>query len=561
MWDISLKRLDTPAPVQAKLTIGKPGDKYEQEADETARQVVQRIHQPRSEKLQRESLPQEEEELQMKPMVQRVSDGGIAASSDLETSIQQARGGGQPLAESIKSPMERAFGADFSGVKVHVDSQADQLNRSIQAKAFTTGQDVFFRQGAYEPGSPGGQELLAHELTHVVQQRGNSVIQPDILDEPIPSDVEENLSKPLKTESIIEQADKIIKQLESLKNKSSNSISDEKKEELNSEMNELLIEEKRVRKTIIAQINVFFSKMKDVNKVQYLEKLQEYEDLEEEEKPPVPLLLQDMIENDNLDSEYMKKLQLKYQELSQSRIETKVKVKGEDKRDITSKNENAKYKNLIKMDTEERLKEKNESRLYGFEGRTSDGNNNDYDKGVYYPSQENRQYFKINPLKKGEETIYVDKDGKPLDTSKAQIDKSLDPASTLKGAFIFIMDENGEIYVADENLWNRVLNFHHSSFLAGKPVAAAGEIAFSAGRVTNISNISGHYRPSEIYTYQVLLELKSQGMDVDHINIRFSDASYNDIQGKDMLEYYREKNAKNTELSLKEWTEEKRAVK
>ncbi|MEH2300753.1 MAG: DUF4157 domain-containing protein [Nostoc sp.] len=167
--NIPLRRPDTPTPIQAKLTIGEPGDKYEQEADKTARQVVQRIHQPQSEKLQRESLP--EEELQMKPMVQRrVSNGGMAATQDLEASINQARGGGQPLAKNIREPMEQGFGADFSRVKVHTDTQADQLNRSIQAKAFTTGQDVFFRQGAYEPESRGGQELIAHELTHVVQQ-------------------------------------------------------------------------------------------------------------------------------------------------------------------------------------------------------------------------------------------------------------------------------------------------------------------------------------------------------------------------------------------------------
>jgi hypothetical protein len=66
--------------------------------------------------------------------------------------------------------MERAFGADFGGVRVHTGAQADGLARSIQAKAFTTGQDVYFRQGAYEPGSRGGQELIAHELTHVGQQ-------------------------------------------------------------------------------------------------------------------------------------------------------------------------------------------------------------------------------------------------------------------------------------------------------------------------------------------------------------------------------------------------------
>ena len=77
------------------------------------------------------------------------------------------------------------MGADFSGVKVHTDAQADQLNQSIQAKAFTTGQDIFFRQGAYQPGSRGGQELLAHELTHTIQQGGTPIkrhIQPSWAD-------------------------------------------------------------------------------------------------------------------------------------------------------------------------------------------------------------------------------------------------------------------------------------------------------------------------------------------------------------------------------------------
>ncbi|QKQ77792.1 DUF4157 domain-containing protein [Nostoc sp. TCL240-02] len=125
--------------------------------------------------LQREALPEEEEELQMKPMVQRQAEAGMEAAPDLEASINQARGGGQAIADNIREPMEVAFGADFSGVKVHTDGQSDQLNRSIQARAFTTGQDVFFRSGEYNPGSRGGQELLAHELTHVVQQNGGAV--------------------------------------------------------------------------------------------------------------------------------------------------------------------------------------------------------------------------------------------------------------------------------------------------------------------------------------------------------------------------------------------------
>ncbi len=175
--------------IQAKLTIGAPGDKYEQEADRVAAQVVNHINSPTTQQsnqnLQREEMS-EEDELMKKPEIngiqreampevgelqmKQTGDGSMAASAELESSIQQARGGGQPLADNVRKPMEHAFGADFSGVKVHTDARADQLNQSIQAKAFTTGQDVFFRQGAYEPGSRGGQELIAHELTHVVQQ-------------------------------------------------------------------------------------------------------------------------------------------------------------------------------------------------------------------------------------------------------------------------------------------------------------------------------------------------------------------------------------------------------
>ncbi|MEC4880021.1 MAG: DUF4157 domain-containing protein [Scytonema sp. PMC 1070.18] len=127
--------------------------------------------------LQREEMAQEDEQrAQMKPVVQRKSNGsGMAAASEVETSIKQARGGGQPLSDDIRQPMEQAFGTDFSGVKIHTDSRSHELNESIQARAFTTGQDIFFRQGEYSPGSHSGKELLAHELTHVVQQNGSTV--------------------------------------------------------------------------------------------------------------------------------------------------------------------------------------------------------------------------------------------------------------------------------------------------------------------------------------------------------------------------------------------------
>ena len=71
--------------------------------------------------------------------------------------------------------IEPAMGADFSGVRVHTGGQADALNRNLSSRAFTTRQDIFFKQGEYSPGSSSGRELLAHELTHVVQQDGDRV--------------------------------------------------------------------------------------------------------------------------------------------------------------------------------------------------------------------------------------------------------------------------------------------------------------------------------------------------------------------------------------------------
>jgi Domain of unknown function (DUF4157)/NAD:arginine ADP-ribosyltransferase len=162
--------------IQPQLTIGKIGDKYEQEADTVASQVVQRINQPQNQpQNQRQNQPQVLF-LKQQGIVQRketIAEG--QASTDLESSINNARGNGQSLDVGLQRSMGQAMRADFSHVKVHTDAQADQLNRSIQAKAFTTGQDVFFRQGAYQPKSREGQKLIAHELTHVVQQNAHHV--------------------------------------------------------------------------------------------------------------------------------------------------------------------------------------------------------------------------------------------------------------------------------------------------------------------------------------------------------------------------------------------------
>ena len=105
----------------------------------------------------------------------RSAEGDGKVMPDVERAIESSRGGGQSLDRGVQAQMGSALNADFSGVRVHTDAGADGLNQSLSAKAFTTGRDIYFRQGEYNPGSSGGRELLAHELTHVVQQNPDKV--------------------------------------------------------------------------------------------------------------------------------------------------------------------------------------------------------------------------------------------------------------------------------------------------------------------------------------------------------------------------------------------------
>lgn len=203
--------------IQAKLAVGPADDKYEQEADHIAAQVmtipapaaegtgpVQR--QAGEEKVvqaqplaatitplaQREpTRGEEEEEVQAKPLVQRQPEeeeavvqakaagptaaAGFEVSKGLEQRLTASKGGGSPLPAEVRGFMEPRFGADFSGVRVHTDGAAAGMSQQIQAKAFTLGQDIYMGAGQYAPDTDAGKRLLAHELTHTIQQAGNTV--------------------------------------------------------------------------------------------------------------------------------------------------------------------------------------------------------------------------------------------------------------------------------------------------------------------------------------------------------------------------------------------------
>ncbi len=187
--------------IQPKLKINSPGNKYEQEADSMANQVmsmsttfIQHKHigsakneqghiqqKPLVEQIstlsssclaQCKSTKCEEEE---KQVLQTKSNTGIKgkASNNLTNQVQQSQGSGLSMDNDTKSFMESRFGVDFSNVRIHTNSTAHNMNQEINARAFTVANNIYFNRGQYNPKIDSGKKLLAHELTHVIQQNGN----------------------------------------------------------------------------------------------------------------------------------------------------------------------------------------------------------------------------------------------------------------------------------------------------------------------------------------------------------------------------------------------------
>lgn len=178
---------DGQEQIQPKLVVGAPDDVYEQEADRVAEQVMrmpapalsigresappaQRSCSECQDELKRQSLEEKDEQ---RLQAQSESGAVTTVSPGVENAIHALSARGQPLPESVRSFTELRFSADFSAVRIHTDLHAHDLARSVNAQAFTVGQDIVFRAGHYVPETTMGKHLLAHELTHVLQQRGN----------------------------------------------------------------------------------------------------------------------------------------------------------------------------------------------------------------------------------------------------------------------------------------------------------------------------------------------------------------------------------------------------
>ncbi|MDH3974170.1 MAG: DUF4157 domain-containing protein [Deltaproteobacteria bacterium] len=203
LGNAAVQQMHEPGELQAKLKIAVPNDKYEREANRVADHVmrmpdlnsqfseltsnsppsvtgsvadnntVQRICSTCEDGLQRQTDEEQNNLMQAKEQPGATS----AVTADVASGIQSMRGRGQRLTESTRLFMEPRFGADFSGVRVHNDSNANHLAGRINARAFTVGRDIVFGSGQYSPDSAGGKRLLAHELTHTVQQ-GSGVVRP-----------------------------------------------------------------------------------------------------------------------------------------------------------------------------------------------------------------------------------------------------------------------------------------------------------------------------------------------------------------------------------------------
>lgn len=214
----AVQRMIKSGVIQAKLRIGNPGDKYEREADQVAEQVM-RMPKPKIQR-QTEEEKKEEELIQPKPLFEQItpliqrqveedeeeetvqskflsaehpiiqrqvepeeeeeekiiqpkksSGQPPEVTPDLASRIRALKGSGQPLPKSVRNFFESRFGYDFSPVRIHADSNAVQFNRELNAQAFTHGRDIYFGARRYNLNTS-GKKLLAHELTHVVQQSG-----------------------------------------------------------------------------------------------------------------------------------------------------------------------------------------------------------------------------------------------------------------------------------------------------------------------------------------------------------------------------------------------------
>jgi GH24 family phage-related lysozyme (muramidase) len=181
MFSTQQKRENKPTakPVffQPRLTVNQPNDVYEQEADHVADKVMRMpesavnqdiFFKPAVNHVQRKCQACEEEDKHIHR--KENSNGEVLGSNELQNYVGSLNSSGQAIPDNSRKFFESRFGRDFSNVKIHTDTVAAKSAQSINALAYTTGNNIVFNSGQYAPESDTGKRLMAHELTHVLQQ-------------------------------------------------------------------------------------------------------------------------------------------------------------------------------------------------------------------------------------------------------------------------------------------------------------------------------------------------------------------------------------------------------
>ncbi len=159
----------TPLVQRQETEEKKEETVQKQAADEKKEETAQMLQRQATDEKKEETVQKQEDKKE--ETAQAKGADAPEVTPHLETRIQTMRGGGQPLPDNTRSFFESRMGYDLGGVRVHTDSQADEVSRGLNAQAFTIGQNIFFAGGRYEPQTNQGKWLLAHELTHTVQQQ------------------------------------------------------------------------------------------------------------------------------------------------------------------------------------------------------------------------------------------------------------------------------------------------------------------------------------------------------------------------------------------------------
>lgn len=166
-----------PGPlIRAKLEVGGANDPVERAADLAADVAIRNLSTHRTGSSETTPVPvaPTTSASAIARSANESSAPGLTAPPAIEQTIAGRSGSGAPLDSAVMGPMEQAFGADFSDVRVHADTEAAGVSRALGAQAFTSGSDIYFASGAPSADAPGGERLLAHELAHVVQHQGST---------------------------------------------------------------------------------------------------------------------------------------------------------------------------------------------------------------------------------------------------------------------------------------------------------------------------------------------------------------------------------------------------